>query len=121
MMPPEEGPPMDRRWNRLSRRQFVVGAAGLGLLAGGGRLPGQAAQPPRVPRLGFLSGAPQPIYEAFREGLADLGYIEGQSIVIEWRFTESNRERQAEFAADLVRQSVDVIVAGGEPTALAAR
>jgi hypothetical protein len=54
----------------VSRRQFVQGAgvAGLGLLAGCGRLPGQAA-PARVPRIGFLALPPQPYFDAFGEGL----------------------------------------------------
>src|SRR5437764_1207323 len=74
MMPPRKGPPMERRGNRLSRRGFVAGAggAGLGLLAGCGRLPGQAEAPPaaaRVSRLGFLSGnnptAGAPIQDIF--------------------------------------------------------
>src|SRR6185369_7277110 len=79
MMPPREGSPMERRGSRLSRRQFVAGAAGLGLLAGCGRLPwpGQPA-PRKVPTIGWLdqlSGestdslepAPDENLEAFRQ------------------------------------------------------
>src|SRR4051794_7001763 len=87
-MPPREGPPMERRGGRLSRRAFVGGAAGLGLVVGCGRWPGQAQQPARVPRIGVLSlsRVPNDIdTEAFRQGLRDLGYTEGQDLTLEWR------------------------------------
>ena len=54
-------------------------------------------------------------YEIFREGLRELGYIEGRNIVIEWRFANFNLDRLAEMAAELVRLKVDVIVTGGQP------
>src|SRR5437764_55111 len=88
MMPPREGPPMERRGSRLSRRGFVVGAAGLGVLAGCGRLPWQAQGPARVPRIGavfFYVSASAPEAEAFRQGLRDYGYVEGQNVVSEWQ------------------------------------
>src|SRR5688500_18679045 len=91
MMPPREGPPMDRRGSRLSRRRFVLstGTAGLGLLAGCGRLPGQAETPAKVPRIGVLSlitADPSDVDNAaFRQGLRDLGYSEGQNLTLEWR------------------------------------
>src|SRR5438309_1966706 len=69
MMPPREGPPMECRESRLSRRQFVVGAGGLGLLAGCGRLPWQGP-PLRTYRVGLLEyGSAErsaPYWEAFR-------------------------------------------------------
>src|SRR5215208_5630893 len=76
-MPPREGPPMDRRGSRLSRRAFVVGTAGLGLVAGCGRLPWQA--PPKVPRIGYLTGtvSASALYEPFWQGLGEYGYVEG--------------------------------------------
>src|SRR4051794_27891887 len=94
MMPPREGPPMERRGSRLSRRAFVGGAAGLGLVAGCGRLPFQ--QPPPTPvkphRLGFLNGtspaATAQVLAVFREALGELGYVEGQNLVIEYRWGE---------------------------------
>src|SRR5829696_3140311 len=61
-MPPREGPPMERRWSRVSRRQFVASAAGLGLVAGCGRLPWQAQEAPKVHRIGFLSIYTTPAY-----------------------------------------------------------
>jgi hypothetical protein len=78
----------------VSRRSFVQGAgvAGLGLLAGCGRLPGQAPPAPRVYRLGYFN--PQgaavgvPRLEALQQGLRALGWIEGQNLTIERRFAE---------------------------------
>jgi putative tryptophan/tyrosine transport system substrate-binding protein len=77
----------------------------------------QAQQPKKVPRIGFLSSVSpssvSPRTEAFRQGLRELGYIQGKNIVIEWRFAEGNTDRLKEFAAELVRLKVDVIVTGG--------
>jgi hypothetical protein len=71
-----------------------------------------AQQPTKIPRIGFVSGAgsannPGPQVEAFRHGLRDLGYIEGKTIAIEYRYTEDNLERLAQLAAELVRLKVD--------------
>lgn len=78
------------------------------------------AQPPaKVPTIGFLVpatgpyiGAPTAVFEAFRQGLRDLGYIEGRTISLEYR-SAPDRTRLAELAAELVRLKVDVIVAAG--------
>jgi len=107
---------------KLTRRQFVGGAAGLGLVAGCGRLPGQGQQPANVPRIGFLApGAPQPQHEAFREGLRALGYVDGQNITIEHRSAEGREARLPELAAELVQLRVDIILAAGTPAAVAAK
>src|SRR5215212_10595139 len=108
MMPPREGPPMEHRSSRLSRRELVLsaGVAGLGLVAGCGRLPGQAEAPAKVPRLGVLSQSADPSdqeNEAFRQGLRDLGYSEGQNITLEWRSFGGRINDLPELAADLVR------------------
>jgi putative ABC transport system substrate-binding protein len=72
-----------------------------------------AQQPKKVPRIGYLAADPQgPTLEAFRQGLRDLGYIERQSIIIEWRFAEDKPDRFPELAAELVGLKLDVIVAG---------
>jgi putative ABC transport system substrate-binding protein len=84
----------------------------------------EAQQPKKVPRIGYLSIGSQlgPIGEAFLQGLRDLGYVEGKSIVIEYRGDPQRREdRLPEFAADLVRLKVDVIVALDPPAARAAK
>jgi putative ABC transport system substrate-binding protein len=73
-----------------------------------------AQQPAKVPRIGYLTASsPSAIAdrtEAFRQGLRELGYIEGKNIVIEWRPTEGKANRLAMLAAELVRLKVDVIV-----------
>src|SRR3989454_6235502 len=76
-----------------------------------------AQQPAKVPRIGFLSslspGAVSARMDAFRQGLRELGYVEGKNIVIESRWAEGKTERLPELAAELVRLKVDVIVTGG--------
>jgi putative tryptophan/tyrosine transport system substrate-binding protein len=79
--------------------------------------PAQAQQTAKVYRLGYLTAArlsaiPQRI-EAFRQGLRDLGYIEGKNIVIEYRSPEEKLDRLPELAAELVRLKVDIIVTAG--------
>jgi len=74
-----------------------------------------AQQPKKLPRIGFLSAASSSAIsarvEAFRQGLRELGYVEGKNIFIEWRFAEGKSDRLASLAAELVRLKVDVIVA----------
>jgi ABC-type uncharacterized transport system substrate-binding protein len=76
--------------------------------------PAAAQQPKKVPRIGFLSGASSSAVasrtEAFRQGLRELGYVEGKNIVIEWRYAEGKLDRLPALAAELVRLKVDVIV-----------
>jgi putative tryptophan/tyrosine transport system substrate-binding protein len=76
--------------------------------------PVEAQQPKKVPRIGFIATAsPSTIsarIEAFRQGLRELGYVEGKSIVIEWRSAEGKFDRLSALAAELVRLKVDVIV-----------
>jgi putative ABC transport system substrate-binding protein len=76
----------------------------------------QAQQPTKAARIGYLVGpstASSARYEAFRQGLRDLEYVEGKNVVIEWRSSEGNRDRQRVLVAELVRLKVDVIVAVG--------
>jgi putative ABC transport system substrate-binding protein len=77
----------------------------------------EAQQPKKVPRIGFLSSLSPAVVsdrmEAFRQGLRELGYVEGKNIVIEWRYAEGKTERLPDIAAELVRLNVDVIVTGG--------
>ena len=76
-----------------------------------------------VPRIGYLSLAPGPSArsEALRQGFHDLGYIEGQSVVVEYRWADGRLDLAREAAADLVRLRVDVIVTGGPQATLAAK
>ena len=78
---------------------------------------GAAQQPTKVPRIGFLTTSVFPDRnEAFRQGLRELGYVEGKNIVIEWRYTEGKPDRYPDLTAELVRLKLDIIVAGN-PTA----
>jgi len=106
----------------VNRRTFIA-AVPLALFA----VPraARAQQAGRVPRIGYL-GASAPtlepeILEAFRQGLRDIGYIEGQNIAIEFRWAEGHEDRLPELAAELVGLKVDVIVTAGTPGTLAAR
>jgi putative ABC transport system substrate-binding protein len=74
-----------------------------------------AQWPQKIPRIGFLRGPEYPsVYlEAFRQGLRELGYVEGQTIAIEYRDAQSHEERYFELASELVRLKVDLIVVGG--------
>ncbi len=78
----------------------------------------EAQQPTKVPRIGWLTGATLSSNalrtEAFRQGLRDLGYIEGKNIVIEYRSAEGKVDGLPALAAELVRLKVDIIVTGGE-------
>jgi putative tryptophan/tyrosine transport system substrate-binding protein len=77
----------------------------------------EAQQPTKVPRIGFLSSlssaAVSARVDAFRQGLRELGYVEGKNIFIEYQWAEGKTERLPDLAAELVRLKVDVIVTGG--------
>ena len=85
----------------------------------------EAQQPPKVPRIGFLSGGSPTTsparYEVFRQGLRELGYVEGKNIVIEYRWAEGKLDRFPALAAELVRLKVDVIVTWGPTATLSAK
>jgi putative tryptophan/tyrosine transport system substrate-binding protein len=105
----------------MRRRQFIAvlyGAAALPLAARG-------QQTTRAPRIGWLvTGTPTSYrlsLSAFRDGLKALGYIEGESINIEYRWAEGDVERLPELANELVRLKVDIIIAGGSVGAKAAK
>jgi putative tryptophan/tyrosine transport system substrate-binding protein len=105
-----------------SRRVFL--AYGAAFLAA--PFAAEAQQAGKVARIGFLSpysasADPSRRHEAFRQGLRELGYIEGRNIVIEYRFAEGRFDRLADFAAELVQRKVDVIVAVVTQASLAAK
>jgi putative ABC transport system substrate-binding protein len=86
----------------------------------------EAQQPKKIPRIGYLSaGDPaseSPRSEVIRLALRELGYVEGQNIAIEYRYSHGKNDRASELAAELVRLRVDVIVvAGGDPWIRAAK
>jgi ABC-type uncharacterized transport system substrate-binding protein len=76
-----------------------------------------AQQPTKVPRIGYLAGTSASgiasRIEAFRQGLRELGYVEGKNIVIEYRYAEGKADRERELAVELVRLKVDIIVSAG--------
>jgi putative ABC transport system substrate-binding protein len=82
------------------------------------------AQPPgKVYRIGYLDTTPPPadLWDALLEGLRERGYSEGRNIVFERRFSEGKAERFPEFAAEMVRLRVDIIIVITTPAALAAK
>ena len=103
----------------VERRAFLVGT--LGLLTASRAVEAQPAG--KVYRIGILSSslASAPAIEALRQGLRELGWVEGQNIVIDYRFTEGRLDRLPALAGELVRLKVDVIAAGPTPPALAAK
>jgi len=85
----------------------------------------QAQQAAKIPRIGYLGGTSpsgsRPRIEAFRQGLRELGYVEGKNIVIEWRHHDGKYDRLPALAAELVRLKVDIIITVGPPAARAAK
>jgi putative ABC transport system substrate-binding protein len=80
----------------------------------------EAQQAVKIPRIGYLSGGSRSAKE-FRQGLRELGYVEGKNIIIEWRSAEGTVDRLPALAAELVRLKVDVIVTGGGRATRAAK
>jgi putative tryptophan/tyrosine transport system substrate-binding protein len=105
----------------MKRRQFIT------LLGGAAAWPLVAkAQQPAMPVIGWMSGRSPAdsthLLEAFRKGLHDTGYVEGESISIEYRWAQGDYGRLPELASDLVNRGVLLLMAvGGEPSAIAAK
>jgi putative tryptophan/tyrosine transport system substrate-binding protein len=105
----------------MTRRELVLLLGGA--LTTARTLRGQQRATPVIGVLGSGSPGPlAPFVAAFRQGLSETGYVEGQNVAIEYRWAEGHYERLAELAADLVGRKVDAILAvGGTPPALAAK
>jgi len=103
----------------VDRRAFVAGT--LALLAA--PLAAEAQQAARTPRIGIvrLGSPPDPFVETLRDGLRDLGYVEGRTIEIEYRWAEGREERLPALVAELVRLKVDLMVVGGTVPARVAK
>src|SRR5438309_8355211 len=87
--------------------------------------PAEAQQTKKVPRIGFLTTGAEatanPFFGAFRQGLRELGYIEGKNINIEYRYADGRFERLPELAEELVRLKVDILVVANSTAARPAR
>ena len=102
-----------------ARRALLRAALhGLALFA-----PASLAQPAKMARIGFLASdsASSRVYEGFRRGMGDIGYVEGRNLSIYWRFGNGQYDRLPALASELVQLGVDVIVAGTVLSAQAAR
>jgi ABC-type uncharacterized transport system substrate-binding protein len=102
----------------MNRRDFVVllgGAAAYWPLAA------RAQQPAKMWRIGYIAHVHTPAYDVFFQTLRELGYVEGQNIIIERRYAEGRAERFQDFAAEMVRLKADVIITTTTPAALAAK
>src|ERR1700745_3691533 len=105
----------------MRRREFIL------LVGGAAAWPfaARAQQRSRVWRIGVLETTSMALnaanFEAFRQSLRDLGYIEEQNLIIEYRSAEGRGERFADLAADLLRLNIDVLVTRGTPAVLAAK
>jgi putative ABC transport system substrate-binding protein len=115
---------VDSRKSKIQNRKWAgLFAIVVALTVCGARA--EAQQPAKAHRIGFQSAAsPSAISartEAFRDGLRELGYVEGKNIVIEWRFAEGKLARLDEFAAEFVRLKVDAIVTAAPSSTRAAK
>src|SRR4051794_28770129 len=101
---------------RAQRRYFLTAAGALAAAS----LAAEAQAPTKIPRIGYIHpGSADPgsanvsLFEAFRQGLRDLGYIEGRNVLIELRIAQGQPDRLPALAAELVALKVAVIVTGG--------
>jgi len=111
------------QFGQLKRRRFVsllAIAAAMWSLAGSYSAAAQSGR--KVWRIGYLSGmyGQTELSQSFVQGLRGLGYVDGQNLIVEYRFALGMNERLAELAADLVREGVDLITTEGTPSTLAA-
>jgi putative tryptophan/tyrosine transport system substrate-binding protein len=114
----DEGRPVHFAGKAMRRRQF--GAFAIGAIVVW-PLALRAQQPARVWRIGFIAHRYEKFYDPLFAGLRELGYVEGQNLIVERRYAQGNAERFKEFAQEMVRLSVDAIIVVTTPAAMAAR
>src|SRR5262245_34850314 len=105
------------QFNRLKRRDFITLFGGAATWSFSAR----ALPSGKVWRIGFIAHRYETFYDALFDGLRELGYMEGQNIIIERRYAEGRAERFKDFAAEMIRLNVDLIIVVTTPAALAAR
>src|SRR5262244_3709906 len=103
----------------MRRREFTALIGGVGLLPAVKMRRARGQQSAKIPRIGIIDDSP--IWNAFRHGLRDLGYLEGGNIAFDYAYGDGVPERLAEAAAALVRRPVDVIATYATPASLAAK
>src|SRR5260370_30946116 len=108
----------------MQRREFIALFGGVTAASAAWPLAAGAQTPPKSPRVGYIARASATgtghTVGAFRQGLRELGYVEGQTIALEVRWAEGRSERIPELVAELVGLKMDVLVAGSSLAALAA-
>src|SRR5262249_23267883 len=106
----------------MRRREFIVLVSGVATWPLAASHGAAAQSGGRVGRIGYLSGmdGSTELAPTFVQGLGELGYVDGQNLVLEYRFASGKNERLPELAADLVRERVDLITTEGTPSTLAA-
>ena len=100
----------------MRRREFMMIFAGAAVAW---PFAARAQQPAHIPRIGIIDDAP--MWHSFRQALRELGYIEGQSVNYEYRYSEGVPDRLATVVGELVRRPVDLIAAYGTPPTQAAK
>jgi putative tryptophan/tyrosine transport system substrate-binding protein len=102
-------------------RKKIIGFALSALLLAAHSVAVDAQEPKKIPRIGFVAGTAGPSVGAFQRGLRDLGYIEGKTILIEYRYTERKEDRIPGLVDELLQLKVDVLVSLQVPALLAAK
>jgi putative ABC transport system substrate-binding protein len=105
------------QFDQLYRREFITLLGGVA--ASAWPLATRAQQPAKIPRIGIVDDAP--MWQAFRQGLREVGYVEGETVNYEYRYSEGVPERLATVVGELIRRPVDLIATFGTPPTEAAK
>jgi putative ABC transport system substrate-binding protein len=102
----------------MRRRDFIALCGGV---VAAWPLGARAQQSVKIWRIGFIAHRHEKFYDPLFQGLRELGYVEGQNLIVERRYAEGRAERFQEFAAEMVRLKVDVVIVVTTPAAFAVR